>query len=323
MKTTGQRGPTPKMTYKVYVVDISDDGKRLDSFLAERAEITRSACAKLIEAGNVAVNGTDVPKSFVVSAGASVEVALPDPEPIDALPEDIPLDIVYEDADIIVVNKPKGMVVHPAAGNPSGTLVNALLWHCGGSLSGINGKIRPGIVHRIDKNTSGLLVCAKNDVAHISLAEQLKEYKVERKYEAMVVGKMRSDSGTVDAPIGRHPVDRKCMAVVPNGREAITHYRVLERFEGFTHLELQLETGRTHQIRVHMKAQGHPVMGDTLYGAGRTAFEQHNAKLLHEQCLHARTLAFDHPQTGEHMLFEAPLPEYFTQILAKLEGTRI
>ncbi|MBQ7161852.1 MAG: RluA family pseudouridine synthase [Clostridia bacterium] len=311
------------MTYETYTVDGVDEGKRLDSFLAERAEITRSASAKLIEAGGVAVNGKEEAKSFVLSAGMTVEVAMPDPEPIDAQPEDIPLDIVYEDADIIVVNKPKGMVVHPAAGNPSGTLVNALLFHCGDSLSGINGKIRPGIVHRIDKNTSGLLVCAKNDAAHVSLAEQLKEYKVERKYEAIVVGRIKNDEGTVNAPIGRHPVDRKRMAVMPGGREAITHYRVLDRYEGFTHLELQLETGRTHQIRVHMKAEGHPVMGDTLYGAGRTPFEQHNAKLLHEQCLHARTLALDHPSTGEHMVFEAPLPEYFTRILAKLEGTRI
>lgn len=311
------------MTYNTFAVGVNDDGKRLDSFLAERAEITRSASAKLIEGARVAVDGENRPKSYILHTGETVEVAMPDPEPIDAQPEDIPLDIVYEDDDLIVVNKPKGMVVHPAAGNSNGTLVNALLWHCGDSLSGINGKIRPGIVHRIDKNTSGLLVCAKNDAAHVALAEQLKEYKVGRIYEAMVVGRMKNDSGTVDAPIGRHPIDRKRMAVVPNGREAVTHYRVLDRYEGFTHLELRLETGRTHQIRVHMKAQGHPVMGDTLYGAGRTPFEQRNAKILHEQCLHARTLAFVHPTSGELMTFEAPLPEYFTEILSKLENTRI
>ena len=310
------------MTYNTYAVEENDGGKRLDQFLAERAEITRSASAKLIENGNVAVDGGIQPKSFILSPGQTVEAAMPDPEPIDAQPEDIPLDVIYEDDDLIVVNKPKGMVVHPAAGNPNGTLVNALLFHCGDSLSGINGKLRPGIVHRIDKYTSGLLVCAKNDAAHLALSEQLKDYKIERKYEAVVVGGMRDDSGTVNAPIGRHPVDRKRMAVVPNGREAITHYRVLDRYDGFTRLELQLETGRTHQIRVHMKSIGHPVLGDTLYGAGRTPFEQHNAKLLCEQCLHARTLSFDHPVTGEHMTFEAPLPEYFTQITAKLEGTR-
>ena len=309
------------MTTETFVSGPSDDGKRLDIFVAERAGITRSASVKLIESGNVAVDGEAKPKNFIVSGGVTVEVALPDPEPIDAAPEDIPLDVVYEDDDLIVVNKPKGMVVHPAAGNPSGTLVNALLFHCGGSLSGINGKIRPGIVHRIDKNTSGLLVCAKNDSAHLSLAEQLKEYKVERTYEAIVVGGLRDDRGTVNAPIGRHPVDRKRMAVVADGREAITHYEVIRRYPGFTRVALTLETGRTHQIRVHMKSIGHPVMGDTLYGAGRTPIEQRNAKLLHEQCLHARTLAFDHPSTGEHMRFEAPLPEYFTAILAKLEST--
>lgn len=311
------------MTLQTYNAGEHDDGKRLDMFIAERAEITRSASAKLIEGGRVAVDGEFRDKSFAVYPGCQVEVAMPDPEPIDAQPEDIPIEVIYEDDDLIVVNKPKGMVVHPAAGNSSGTLVNALLFHCAGSLSGINGKIRPGIVHRIDKNTSGILVCAKNDEAHISLAEQLKSYKMERCYEAMVVGKMKNESGTVDAPIGRHPVDRKRMAVVSGGREAVTHYTVINRYEGYTHLRLQLETGRTHQIRVHMKAAGHPVMGDTLYGAGRTVFEERNAKLLREQCLHAKTLGFDHPRTGEHMVFEAPLPEYFTTILNKLEDKKI
>lgn len=311
------------MKVQTYNAVEHDEGKRLDMFIAERAEITRSASANLIEGGRVAVDGEYRDKSFSVYPGCQVEVAMPDPEPIDAQPEDIPIDVIYEDDDLIIVNKPKGMVVHPAAGNSTGTLVNALLYYCRGSLSGINGKIRPGIVHRIDKNTSGILVCAKNDEAHLSLAEQLKSYKMERCYEAMVVGRIKEDSGTVEAPIGRHPVDRKRMAVVSGGREAVTHYTVLQRYEGFTHLRLQLETGRTHQIRVHMKSKGHPVMGDTLYGAGRTTFEERNAKLLREQCLHARTLGFDHPRTGEHMIFEAPLPEYFTTILEKLEATKI
>ena len=311
------------MKVQTYKVDETDSGKRLDTYIAERAGITRSASAKLIDDENVACADRYESKSFKVYTGLEIEVSLPDPEPIDALPENIPLDIIYEDDDLIVVNKPKGMVVHPAAGNYDGTLVNALLYHCGDSLSGINGKVRPGIVHRIDKNTSGLLVCAKNDKSHLALAQQLKSYKVERLYEAMCVGKLKDDSGTVNAPIARHPIDRKRMAVVSGGKEAITHYEVISRFDGFTHIKLQLETGRTHQIRVHMKAIGHPLMGDTLYGGGRTRFEEINAKLLCEQCLHAKTLGFDHPSTGKHLSFEAPLPEYFTAILSKLENKKI
>ncbi|MBE6574194.1 MAG: RluA family pseudouridine synthase [Ruminococcaceae bacterium] len=295
-----------------------DIGKRIDQFIAERADITRSASQKVLADGNVSVNSATVKKNYKISAADKVEVDIPDPEPLDALPENIPVDIVYEDEHLAVVNKPKGMVVHPAPGNYTGTLVNALLYHMAGRLSSINGIIRPGIVHRIDKNTSGLLMIAKTDEAHLGLAEQIKEHSFERCYEAILVGNLKDDRGTIDAPIGRHPEDRKKMAIVRDGREAITHYEVLERFPGFCHVRLKLETGRTHQIRVHTKSIGHGVLGDTLYGQGKTKFEQNNKALICEQCLHARTVGFVHPITKEEISFTSELPEYFTALLEKL-----
>ena len=298
----------------------SDDiGKRLDIFVSETAGVTRSAAQRLIEDEFVTVNGKPAAKNYRLRAGDNVETELPEPVPLDAEPQDIPLDIVYEDADLLVVNKPKGMVVHPAPGNPDGTLVNALLWHIR-DLSGINGVMRPGIVHRIDKDTSGLLIVAKNDAAHLALAEQIKAHSFEREYQAIVVGTPRDERGTIDAPIGRNPRDRKKMAVVPDGRPARTHYQLLERFDGFSHLSLTLETGRTHQIRVHMASIGHPVMGDEVYGANRTRFEKQEAKLISGQCLHAKRIGFVHPTTGEFLRFDSELPEYFTELLRLLRG---
>lgn len=293
-----------------------DVGRRLDQLLGEEDAIaSRSAAQKLCESGLVTVGERPVGKNHRLRLGDVVLVTLPEPETLDLTPEDIPLDIVFEDADLLVVNKPRGMVVHPAVGNLSGTLVNALLYHCAGGLSGINGVIRPGIVHRIDKDTSGLLLVAKSDVAHLSLSAQIKAHSCDRFYEAVVHGSFRDEGGTVDAPIGRHPERRKEMAVTEkNAREAVTHYRVVGRYEGFTHLRLQLETGRTHQIRVHMAYLGHPVAGDPLYGPKK------GAKSLGGQCLHARAIAFDHPRTGERMAFESPLPDYFTRFLSTLRG---
>ena len=304
------------------------DSSRLDLYVAEREGITRSASQKLIENGRVTVNGLEKPKNYKLRPGDDVEVEPFDPEEPDAVPQDIPLDIVYEDGDLIVVQKPKGMVVHPAAGNPDGTLVNALLYHCKDSLSGINGVIRPGIVHRLDKDTSGLLVAAKNDAAHLFLAEQLKSRKMERVYEAIAVGRMKEPEGVVDAPIARHPVDRKKMAVCAGGRPSVTHYTLLREYalpgEGvYSYLRLQLETGRTHQIRVHMAYLGHPLMGDTVYGGGRNKFERRYAALLAGQCLHARTLSFIHPRTGALMRFDCGLPPYFTEILEHLQQNEI
>lgn len=298
----------------------SDAGVRLDVCITAHSELSRSGAAKLCDEYSVSVNGDSQPKKYSVKCGDEIEILLPEPEPLEAQPENIPLDVVYEDGDLIVVNKPKGMVVHPAAGNYTGTLVNALLYHCKGSLSGINGVIRPGIVHRIDKNTSGLLVCAKNDKAHIGLAEQIKVHSMQRTYEALCQGNFKDDSGTVNAPLARHPIDRKRMAVVMNGKEAITHYTVLERFGKYTHLRLNLETGRTHQIRVHMKSIGHPLLGDTLYGGGNTPFEQRYSSLMEEQTLHAKTLGFIHPITGENMMFDSELPEYFIKLIELLRG---
>ena len=298
----------------------SDDiGKRLDIFVSETAGVTRSAAQRLIEDEFVTVNGKPAAKNYRLRAGDNVETELPEPVPLDAEPQDIPLDIVYEDADLLVVNKPKGMVVHPAPGNPDRTLVNALLWHIR-DLSGINGVMRPGIVHRIDKDTSGLLIVAKNDAAHLALADQIKAHSFEREYQAIVVGTPRDERGTIDAPIGRNPRDRKKMAVVPDGRPARTHYQLLERFDGFSHLSLTLETGRTHQIRVHMASIGHPVMGDEVYGANRTRFEKQEAKLISGQCLHAKRIGFVHPTTGEFLRFDSELPEYFTELLRLLRG---
>ncbi len=290
-----------------------EDGVRLDAFLAGKMEgHTRSSVQKLIGQGMVLVNGAPAAKNYRLRAGDTAEVQLPEPELAEAAPQEIPLDIVYEDADLLVVNKPKGMVVHPAPGNPDGTLVNALLWHCGSSLSGINGVIRPGIVHRIDKDTSGLLMVAKNDRAHQFLAAQIADHSFTRVYNAVVYGNLKQEEGTVSAPIARHPNDRKRMAVVPGGREAVTHYRVLERFDGFTLVECRLETGRTHQIRVHMAHIGHPVAGDPVYGPKKCIAS------LGGQCLHARKLGFVHPSTGEYLEFDSGLPPYFTDFLEKL-----
>ena len=306
-----------------FEAQIEDKGIRLDQFAATCAELTRSAAARLIEEGAVTVNGKAVAKNYKLNKGDVVEITLPEPEASEALPENIPLDIVFEDDDIIVVNKPIGMVVHPAAGNPTGTLVNALLYHCGTSLSGIGGVIRPGIVHRIDKDTSGLLVVAKNDEAHLALSAQLKGHHISRIYTAIAVGNFREESGTVDAPIGRHPVDRKKMAVIHNSelrsRDAVTHWSVLARGEAdgnnFTLLRCQLETGRTHQIRVHMASVGHPLLGDTVYGGANTRFESRHRSSIIGQCLHAGELHLTHPRTGEEMQFSAPMPQNMQHVV--------
>lgn len=301
------------MESKILTVTEDYAGRRADVFISESLpDITRSAIQKLISEGAVTVNGIAVPKNLKLKTGDTVAVNIPEPVPDEALPENIPLDIVYEDEDLLVVNKPRGMVVHPAVGNYSGTLVNALLYHCGASLSGINGVLRPGIVHRIDKDTSGLLIVAKNDYSHRLLAEQIKVHSFTRKYQAVVVGNIKDDEGTINAPIGRHPTDRKKMTVtMKNSREAVTHYRVLGRYRGYTHLELTLETGRTHQIRVHMASIGHPVAGDPVYGGKNYLVS------LGGQCLHAYYISFVHPRSGEALSFSSPLPQYFTDFLEK------
>ena len=296
-------------------------GVRLDVYVAEREGITRSASAKLIESGAVTVNGGAVNKNYRLREGDTVDTVIPEPMPDKAEPENIPLDIVYEDSDLLVINKPKGMVVHPAAGNESGTLVNALLYHCGDSLSGINGVIRPGIVHRIDKDTSGLLVVAKNDAAHVSLAEQISSHTFDRFYRAISLGHLKEESGRIDKPIGRHPVDRKKMAIVKDGRDAATNYKVLTPLDGADYIELKLETGRTHQIRVHLSSLGHPLMGDTVYGGGKTRFESQHSSLISGQCLHAKTISFIHPRSGGLMSFDSPLPDYFKKLLTLLGGS--
>ncbi len=298
------------------------DGDRLDRFISLKSELSRSQVQRLIEDGYVTVNGAVPAKNYKMHSGDTVEMQIRESVDCDAEPEDIPLDIVYEDADIIVVNKPCGMVVHPAPGHPSGTLVNALMFHCGDSLSGIGGVNRPGIVHRIDRDTSGLICVAKNDFSHIALSNQLRDHSMYREYMMIVCGNLREESGTVDAPIGRHPVDRKKMAVIRDGRcrarDAITHWSVVERFRGFTYASAILETGRTHQIRVHMSYIGHALMGDTVYGGGHTQFERHNSALLDGQMLHAYALNFTHPRSGESLRFESPLPLNFTETLEKL-----
>ena len=295
-------------------VSPEEAGVRIDKYLTEQLpDITRSYLQKLLKDGSVQMNGKSVKTSTKTASGAVIELTIPEPEEPEILPEDIPLDILYEDSDVILINKPKDMVVHPAAGHYTGTLVNALMYHCKGDLSGINGVLRPGIVHRIDKDTTGVLIVCKNDKAHNALAEQLKEHSITRKYRAIVCGNLKEDEGTVDAPLGRHPQDRKKMAIVrTGGKRAVTHYRVLERFGNYTYIECQLETGRTHQIRVHMASLGHPLLGDEVYGRVKSPFK------LEGQTLHAMVLGFIHPTTGEYMEFEAPLPEYFEKLLGKL-----
>ena len=289
------------------------EGVRLDAFLSDsEAGLTRSAAQKLLENGAVLVNGNPGKKNYKTRPGDVIDVTIPEPEPVELVPEDIPLDVRYEDEDVIVINKPKGLVVHPAPGHWSGTLVNGLLYHCRDSLSGINGAIRPGIVHRIDMDTSGLLIVAKNDFAHEALSAQLKDHSLSRVYEAVVLGNIKADSGTIDAPIGRHPVDRKKMAVTEkNSRSAVTHFEVIARYNGYTHLRLKLETGRTHQIRVHLSWQNHPILGDMVYGRGKALGQE-------SQCLHARSLTFRHPRTGETVTVHSELPEYFEDVLKKL-----
>lgn len=290
------------------------EGERADQLLARSLDgLTRSAAQRLLERGAVTLRGKPLRKNDRTVPGDVLEVVLPEPEPVDLIPQNIPLDVVYEDADVIVINKPVGLVVHPAPGHPDGTLVNALLYHCQKSLSGINGELRPGIVHRIDRDTSGLLIAAKNDAAHLALAAQLQDHSLYREYEAVCLGTLREESGTVDAPIGRHHTDRKKMWVDPvHGRPAVTHWSVLGRYSGHTHIQCRLETGRTHQIRVHLASVGHPLLGDTVYGPKKPV------PGLAGQCLHARRLSFLHPRTGERVMVECPLPEWFTAVLARL-----
>ena len=288
-------------------------GERADQFLSRSVEgLTRSAAQRLLEQGRVTQDGAPIKKNARPDAGIALLVEIPDPEEVPIIPQDIPLEVVYEDEDVIVVNKPVGMVVHPAPGHPDGTLVNALLWHCGDSLSGINGEKRPGIVHRIDRDTSGLIIAAKHDAAHLALSAQLEDHSLARVYACVVQGGLPQDAGTIDAPIARHHTDRKRMAVVQGGKRAVTHYAVLTRYSGYTYAQCQLETGRTHQIRVHMAHIGHPLLGDTVYG-GRAV------KSLAGQCLHARQLTFVHPRTGETITVECPLPDWFSAVLDKLE----
>ena len=289
-------------------------GVRLDAFLSADGALTRSQAARLIAEGRVRVNGKPAAKSARLSGGETVTVDVPQLRETALPPQDIPLDVVYEDDDVIVVNKPTGLVVHPAPGHPDGTLVNALLHHCGDSLSGIGGEKRPGIVHRIDRDTSGLIIAAKNDAAHLALSAQLKDHSLSRTYECLVTGNMKQDSGTVDAPIGRSSADRKKMAVVPTGRRAVTHWEVVAHYPGVTHLRCRLETGRTHQIRVHMAYIGHPILGDTVYGAKKPV------PGLTGQCLHATGLRFIHPRTGEPVELHCPLPPEFTAMLQKLQN---
>lgn len=301
------------MKQEIWAVLPEQAGERLDRFLTAASGMTRAAVQNLLELGCVDVAGVARPKNYKVRTGDIVNVRIPDPVSCDVLPEDIPLDIVYEDDDLLVVNKPRGMVVHPAPGHTGGTLVNALLSHCGESLSGINGVLRPGIVHRIDRDTSGLLIVAKTDCAHQGLAQQIKDHSFTRVYEAVVRGHMKQPSGTVDAPIGRHPTERKRMAVTPlHSRAARTHYEVIAEYPGYSHLRLRLETGRTHQIRVHMAHLGHPVAGDPVYGGGPRPGEPQG------QCLHAREIGFVHPVTGQTLDFTSPLPDYFTAFLTSI-----
>ena len=308
----------------IFKVEQSDTGMRLDTYLAKVSGESRSAVARAIEEGRVKIFGILATKKYAVKLGDEIEFIKEEPIESEALPENIPLDVIYEDDDIIVINKASGMVVHPAAGNPSGTLVNALLHHCNGSLSGIGGVMRPGIVHRIDKDTSGLLVCAKNDRSHRFLSEELEHHGIVREYHALVNGGFSVERGTVNLPIGRHPVDRKKMAVLlspsAHAKHAITHYEVIRSYGRISYLKLLLETGRTHQIRVHMSHTGHPLLGDTVYGGGKTQFEKLHSKLLCGQALHAKKLTLTHPTSGERLSFEAPLPDEFLKLLSILDS---
>lgn len=303
-----------KKTMEKITLTSSLQGVRIDAYISqELADFSRNTVTRLIEDGAVTVNGKSVKKNRKVNLGDRVEITVPEPTEPGILPQNIPLDVVFEDDCLLVVNKPKGMVVHPAAGNWDGTLVNALLYRCKGELSGINGVMRPGIVHRIDKDTSGLLIVAKTDFAHRILASQIKEHSFTREYEAVALGNLKEDSGTINAPIGRHPVKRKQMAVTyKNSKNAVTHWSVIARYSGYTHIKLQLETGRTHQIRVHLSSVGHPIAGDTVYGGEK------NTCGLQGQCLHARKIGFVHPKTGEYMCFTSDLPQYFTDFLSRL-----
>ena len=302
------------MEEEILSIIAEESGERIDALLARTIEdLSRSAAQRLIEQGAVLIEGRAVQKNTRCQAGDRITVTMPTTEEIDLVPQDLPLDVMYEDDDLIVVNKARGMVVHPAPGHPDGTLVNALLWHCGDSLSGIGGEKRPGIVHRIDKDTSGLLIVAKNDFAHQALSAQLADRSLSRVYEAVVRGRLREESGIIDRPIGRHPIDRKRMAIVERtGRPAVTHWEVLTRYNGYTQIRCRLETGRTHQIRVHMASIGHPLLGDGVYGAPSPE------KGLEGQCLHARELKFVHPRTGEHVHLVTELPTWFTDVLARL-----
>ena len=295
-----------------------EPGERIDRFLSGKMqEFSRSYIQKLLKEGAVSVNGASVKPNYKTGAGDQICIRIPEPEVLDVLPEEIPLDILYEDEDILVINKPKGMVVHPSPGHSSHTLVNAVLYHCKGQLSGINGVIRPGIVHRIDMDTTGSLLVCKNDRAHQILADQLKQHSITRRYQAIVYGNFREEEGTVDAPIGRHPTDRKKMSTrSASGRPAVTHYRVLERFGNYTYIECELETGRTHQIRVHMSSIGHPILGDRVYAPAQCPFS------LQGQTLHAKILGIRHPSTGEYMEFDAPLPDYFIRLLSTLRSSK-
>lgn len=300
-----------------FVVAPEDAGVRIDRYLSDQCQdISRSYLQKLLKEQSVLVEEKPVKSNYKVNTGDRISLTLPEIREPEIVPEDIPLDIIYEDKDIILINKPKGMVVHPAAGHYSGTLVNGLMSHCRNELSGINGVMRPGIVHRIDMDTTGVLIVCKNDMAHNSISEQLKEHSITRRYAAIVHGILKEDEGTINAPIGRHPIDRKKMSInEKNGRDAITHYRVLERFRQYTYIECQLETGRTHQIRVHMASTGHPLLGDSVYGPAKCPFR------LNGQTLHAGVLGIIHPRTGEYMEFSAPLPDYFEELLRKLRTT--
>lgn len=300
----------------IYVTE-EMEGSRIDKFLSEQfSDLTRSYIQKLLKSNSILVNNTPVKASYKTTENDIITIDIPESITPEIIPENIPIDVVYEDSDVILINKPKGMVVHPAAGHYTGTLVNALMYHCKDDLSGINGVMRPGIVHRIDMDTTGILIVCKNDFSHNCIANQLKEHSIHRKYYAIVHGNLKMDEGTIDAPIGRHPVERKKMAIVSNGKHAVTHYKVIERFGNYTWVECQLETGRTHQIRVHMQSIGHPLLGDMVYGPSKCPFH------LQGQTLHAYTLGFIHPRTNEFLSFEVPLPQYFEKLVNSLRNKK-